>query len=255
MAKENGKFQNFLNGLNAVSGALQQQANANKTIVGYDTVYNVVSKRIAVKTEYIEDFSRCPRPKEIVVSANNPHLFTGNKPREISEIPIPSLEVSGNVEKKPIAISYWLCVDQSTKIAMTQALQRTLSLGATAYISAQTMGASSLCNKQISAITDAAAEAVVPQTAEPIKYKIVSNENSARDWRVNGGTSGLSNVRFDNAILNNWSEGQSSYWLCLFNDKLVGNKTVSFQYSIIYEVTTFENRLVKEVVKINPIYQ
>lgn len=244
MAKGKGGFQNFMNGLNAVNQALQQQTNANKTVVGYDTLYQTVKKRVLVDTKYTEE-GGSSYMKEFPVHSNS---VTGN-PKRFQTVKIPKSVVNGMTEKKVVAISYWVSVDQEASQKMKNMALSLANAGVKTYMTMNGLGA-------FAGMSDAVVSAK-KGSKEDIYFKVVKSETEAQKWFENEKGSyavGMQPIYSDSDLIQDL-ENKDTVCFCFFNNNLYFKVNVAIAYSFIYEINTYEEQLFREIMDVRPIYQ
>lgn len=238
-ANAKGNLENFLNGLNTVNKALQK--TTQKNIIGYDTIYQTVTKKVLIETKYTEE-APTQSAHEIFVHSNS----IIQHPRTIYSIKIPKVQQNELTEKKVIGLSYWISVDQGAREQMNSALSGLVNYGVKYALTANGLGAFSGVSKYVANFT--------PKTKQDIRYKIEYDEKVVQKWYTSDYIGDLLSVKSNAEVIYDLSDKDCVYF-CMFNNNMYTKVLVYLAYTFIYEINVYETRQEREIVEIRPIYE
>jgi hypothetical protein len=209
-------------------------------LVGYDTLYEQVTKKELVKTEQVEELIM-DKPQRVHSATNE----NGN--RTSLFFTLPQAEIGTYKTKKVIAWAYWVGVGEEAN----QAWKQNMKVMGTLVKSTAKMFTSPLGALAIGAIADLA----VPHLGEDVAYCVTDQMNrdlflARKAYRIYDEGKGVAGFR----KFTQEAFCRGTWFICLSNDNTMQGIDATIKVVTIIETNYYEDRVYREQ-KITPRYE
>lgn len=218
------------------------------SLTGYDTILYTEIKKIIESEEIREE-----NLLNSTINIKSYGIIDHDNPREVVRIELPENREVNNKIEEVIAWAYWISVSDNSNSVLSRN-KELIKKAANAATKIPFAGEyTALGGFAVGMVTDLFI--ADPQKVDNVQYYLVSNGNSAYNYKntgnISGGVirSGNSSGGYERFVNKNMLQG--NYFLCLYNDNVHDRINVNVQACAIIRVQYFRNEEVQKY-KIEP---